>query len=245
MNNILEKNNKVFISGEIVSNAEFSHEVYGEGFYEMSVLVKRLSGQGDVLPVTVSERLIADKDLKIGVTINALGQFRSYNKLIDGKSKLMLTVFIRELLDYPAVKNPNSIVLTGYVCKPPVYRTTPFNREIADLLIAVNRSYNKSDYIPCIAWGRNARFAKNIAVGEKIALSGRIQSREYQKKISETETKTLTAYEVSISKLLAYENASEFDADEEFGMYLNTQSEVKTENAQTYWLNKKRKVATM
>lgn len=216
MNNQTEKNNKVFISGEIISDAEFSHEVYGEGFYEMSVLVKRLSGQGDILPVTVSERLIADKDLKVGVTINAFGQFRSYNKLVDGKSKLMLTVFVRELLDSPIIKNPNSIVLSGYICKPPVYRTTPFNREIADVLIAVNRSYNKSDYIPCIAWGRNARFAKNLNVGEKIAISGRIQSREYQKRISDEEIKVLTAYEVSISKLAAYENAEAFDVDEEF-----------------------------
>ena len=218
MNYLQEKNNKVFISGEIVTEAEFSHEVYGEGFYEMNVLVKRLSGQGDLLPVTVSERLITDKALKVGVTINALGQFRSYNKLVDGKSKLMLTVFVRELLDESPVRNPNGIVLTGYVCKPPVYRTTPFNREIADILIAVNRSYNKSDYIPCIAWGRNARFAKNLAVGEKIAISGRIQSREYQKKITEDEIRTLTAYEVSISKLAAYENAENFDAEEEFNV---------------------------
>ncbi len=216
MNNLTEKNNKVFISGEIVSEAEFSHEVYGEGFYEMNVLVKRLSGQGDVLPVTVSERLIQDKDLKTGSVINALGQFRSYNKLVDGKSRLMLTVFVREILDYAPVKNPNSIVLSGYICKPPVYRTTPFNREIADILIAVNRSYNKSDYIPCIAWGRNARFAKNLEVGEKIAIAGRIQSREYQKRISDEEIKIMTAYEVSISKLAAYENAEEFDTEEEF-----------------------------
>lgn len=216
MNNLTEKNNKVFISGEIVSDAEFSHEVYGEGFYEISVLVKRLSGQGDILPVTVSERLIADKNLKKGVTVNALGQFRSYNKLVDGKSKLMLTVFVRELIDGVTVKNPNSIVLSGYVCKPPVYRTTPFNREIADILIAVNRSYNKSDYIPCIAWGRNARFAKSIEVGEKIAIVGRIQSREYQKRVTEDEIKVMTAYEVSISKLAAYENAENFDAEAEF-----------------------------
>ena len=220
MNYLTDKNNRVFISGEIVSPAEFSHEVYGEGFYEMSVLVKRLSGQGDILPVTISERLIADMNLKEGVTINAVGQFRSYNKLVDGKSKLMLTVFIRELLDVDNVKNPNSIVLTGYICKPPVYRTTPFNREIADILIAVNRSYNKSDYIPCIAWGRNARFAKNLAVGEKIAVSGRIQSREYQKRFSEEDVKTLTAYEVSISKLAAYDNAETFDVDTEFGFPL-------------------------
>lgn len=218
MNYLQEKNNKVFISGEIVTKAEFSHEVYGEGFYEMNVLVKRLSGQGDILPVTISERLIMDKDLKIGKEINALGQFRSYNKLVGGKSKLMLTVFVRELLDQTPIKNPNSIVLSGYVCKPPVYRTTPFNREIADILIAVNRSYNKSDYIPCIAWGRNARFAKNISVGEKIAVSGRIQSREYQKKIADDDVRTLTAYEVSISKLVAYENAENFDVDEEFNL---------------------------
>lgn len=218
MNYQAEKNNKVFISGEIVTEAEFSHEVYGEGFYEMNVLVKRLSGQGDILPVTISERLIADSDLGVGSTIHALGQFRSYNKLVDGKSKLMLTVFVRELLEDSPMKNPNSIVLTGYICKPPIYRTTPFNREIADVLIAVNRSYNKSDYIPCIAWGRNARFAKSLAVGEKIAVSGRIQSREYQKRYTDDDVRTLTAYEVSISKLAAYENAENFDPDDEFNV---------------------------
>ncbi len=228
MNILAEKNNKVFISGEILTEAVFSHEVYGEGFYEMNVLVKRLSGQGDVLPVTISERLISDRDLKVGVTINALGQFRSYNKLVDGKSKLMLTVFVRELLDEVPSRNPNSIVLTGYICKQPIYRTTPFNREIADILIAVNRSYNKSDYIPCIAWGRNARFAKNLAVGDKIAVSGRIQSREYQKKITDDDIKIMTAYEVSISKLAAHDNADAFDSDEEFnllGIVQNTQDE--------------------
>ena len=214
--NSAEKNNRVYLNGEIVSEAAFSHEVYGEGFYEMSVLVKRLSGQADILPATISERLIQDKQLGIGSEISAIGQFRSYNKLVDGKSKLMLTVFVRELLEGETQKNPNSIVLSGYICKQPVYRTTPFNREIADLLVAVNRSYNKSDYIPCIAWGRNARFVKNLAVGERIALSGRIQSREYQKKFSETDVRILTAYEVSISKLAAYENVDNFDLDEEF-----------------------------
>ncbi|MBO6263806.1 MAG: single-stranded DNA-binding protein [Clostridia bacterium] len=211
-----QNNNRVFIKGEIVTEARYSHEVYGEGFYETDVLVKRLSGQADVLPVTISERLIELNDLKVGSEISAIGQFRSYNKLSDGKSKLMLTVFIRELIDGKTAKNPNNIVLSGYICKPPIYRTTPFSREIADVLIAVNRAYNKSDYIPCIAWGRNARFVKNLSVGEKIAISGRIQSREYTKKLSETETKTMTAYEVSISKLSAYENADDFDAEAEF-----------------------------
>ena len=214
-----EKNNKVFIMGEIVSDATFSHEVYGEGFYELFVKVMRLSGQADILPVTVSERLISERDLKIGSTLCAMGQFRSYNKIENGKSRLMLTVFVRESVEAPPAKNPNSIVLSGYICKPPVYRTTPFNREIADLLVAVSRAYNKSDYIPCIAWGRNARFVKNLQVGDRIALSGRIQSREYQKKISEYEVKAMTAYEVSISKLAAFDSADDFDLEREFSLY--------------------------
>lgn len=218
MINSNSQNNKVYIKGEIVTEARFSHEIYGEGFYEMDVLVKRLSGQADILPVTISERLIESADLKVGSIISALGQFRSYNKQIDGKSKLMLTVFIREILEEDYGRNPNNIVLSGYICKPPVYRTTPFNREIADLLIAVNRAYNKSDYIPCIAWGRNARFVKNLSVGERVALSGRIQSREYQKKFSETDVKLMTAYEVSVSKLAAFDNAETFDLDAEFDL---------------------------
>ena len=161
MNYSLEKNNRVYIHGEIVSKATFSHEVFGEGFYEFFVKVLRLSGQADILPVTVSERIMTT-EMKPGAYISALGQFRSYNKLEDGRSRLILTVFVRELLEQPIGKNPNNIVLSGYICKPPVYRTTPFNREIADMLIAVNRSYNKSDYIPAIAWGRNARFVEKL-----------------------------------------------------------------------------------
>ena len=226
MNYNAEKNNKVYIMGEIVSDATFSHEVYGEGFYEFFVRVMRLSGQADVLPVTVSERLIEGGELKKGKSLCAVGQFRSYNKIENGKSRLMLTVFIRELLDELPDKNPNSILLSGYICKPPVYRTTPFNREIADILVAVNRAYNKSDYIPCIAWGRNARFVKNLCVGEKVALSGRIQSREYQKKYSETDVKTLTAYEVSVSKLAAFDSAENFDLDAEFNLERNYEKEV-------------------
>ena len=219
MNYVTEKNNRVYISGEIVSDATFSHEVYGEGFYEFFVRVMRLSGQADILPITISERLIQGGMLCKGKTVCALGQFRSYNKIENGRSRLMLTVFVRELLDELPDKNPNSILLSGYICKPPIYRTTPFNREIADILIAVNRAYNKSDYIPCIAWGRNARFVKNLTVGDKIAISGRIQSREYQKKLSETDIKTMTAYEVSVSKLAAFDSAEEFDIDSEFDTY--------------------------
>ena len=219
MNYVSEKNNKVYVMGEIVSDATFSHEVYGEGFYEVFVRVMRLSGQADILPVTLSERLIQGCMLAKGKTICAVGQFRSYNKIENGKSRLMLTVFVRELLEELPSKNPNSILLSGYICKPPVYRTTPFNREIADVLIAVNRAYNKSDYIPCIAWGRNARFVKNLSVGDRIAVSGRIQSREYQKKLTETEITTMTAYEVSVSKLAAFDSGEDFDIEGEFDLY--------------------------
>lgn len=219
MNYNSEKNNKVYVSGEIVSDSTFSHEVYGEGFYEFFVKVMRLSGQADILPITVSERLIAGGELQKGKHISAIGQFRSYNKIENGKSRLMLTVFVRELVDEDPDRNPNNVLLSGYICKPPVYRTTPFNREIADVLVAVNRAYNKSDYIPCIAWGRNARFVKSLAVGDRIAVSGRIQSREYQKKLSETESKTMVAYEVSVSKLAAFDEREDFDLETEFALY--------------------------
>ncbi|MBQ3571377.1 MAG: single-stranded DNA-binding protein [Clostridia bacterium] len=217
MNYAEKQNNKVYILGEVLTKAVFSHEVYGEGFYEMNVSVKRLSGQSDILPVTISERLIEANKLEVGSKLCAIGQFRSYNKIVDGKSRLMLTVFVRELCEEEYPQNPNSIALSGYICKQPIYRTTPFEREIADLLIAVNRAYNKSDYIPCIAWGRNARFVKNLAVGEKVALSGRIQSREYTKKLNDQESKIMTAYEVSISRLAAYENVETFDLLYDFG----------------------------
>ena len=219
MENASESNNRVFLSGEIVSEAKFSHEVYGEGFYEFFVKVMRLSGQADILPVTVSERLMEGRDFSVGAPLCALGQFRSYNKLEGGRSRLMLTVFVRELLAPVPTQNPNSIVLSGYICKPPVYRTTPFNREIADILLAVNRAYNKSDYIPCIAWGRNARFVQNLKVGDRVALSGRIQSREYVKRLSETQSVTMTAYEVSVSKLAAFDEDEDFDLDSEFSLY--------------------------
>lgn len=218
MNSNSEKNNKVYLCGEIVSAATFSHEVFGEGFYELFVKVNRLSGQADILPVTISERLMT-QSMTVGSRLCALGQFRSYNKLEGGRSRLMLSVFVREVLSSPPSGNPNSVVLSGYICKPPVYRTTPFNREIADLLIAVNRSYNKSDYIPAIAWGRNARFVSRMSVGDRVVLSGRIQSREYQKKQPDESFVTMTAYEVSISKLALFDEFSPFDMDEEFSLY--------------------------
>lgn len=197
-------NNRVFLTGKVADDPVFSHELYGEGFYCFKLEVPRLSEQTDVIPVTVSERLF--DDLKAGDTVAITGQFRSYNKLVEGKSKLMLTVFARDLTrEIPAGVNPNTVELIGYICKPPVYRTTPFNREICDLLVAVNRAYDKADYIPCIAWGRNARFVRMIDVGQRVRLSGRIQSRVYNKRLPDDTVEERVAYELSVSRITTEE----------------------------------------
>ena len=196
----LLSNNRVFLCGTIQSNPVFSHESFGEAFYEIELSVKRLSEQNDLIPITISDKLLT-KDMVVGSNLAVSGQFRSYNKIEDGKSKLMLTVFVREVIEYNESMNPNIIEITGYICKEPTYRTTPFKREICDVLIAVNRAYNKSDYLPCIAWGRNARFVKNLEIGKKVNLVGRIQSREYQKKQDDGSFVARIAYEVSINKI--------------------------------------------
>ncbi len=196
--------NKVMIAGKLKKELEFSHSIYGEGFYNTYIEIPRLSNIKDVLPITVSERLIQGMKLKAGNHILIEGQLRSYNKTINGNNKLILSIFVKELELIPSlkeIKNPNEIYLDGFICKNPSYRTTPFGREITDLLIAVNRPYNKSDYIPCIAWGRNARFSGNLDIGQRIKLWGRIQSREYQKKYPNGEIVNKVAYEVSISKM--------------------------------------------
>ncbi len=196
------QNNVVHLSGQIASELEFSHEIMDEKFYDFTIAVQRLSGQKDFVPVTVSERIIGENSFEIGNLIGLIGQFRSYNKIVENHSKLVLKVFVRELCDYDE-QLPNSIEIEGYVCKPPIYRTTPFKREICDLLVAVNRAYNKSDYIPAIAWGRNARFASTFSVGDKVRLVGRIQSRPYQKQLESGEVEERVAYEVSVSALLS------------------------------------------
>ena len=197
--------NVVCVVGRYHSDIEFSHKVYGEGFYTFKILVPRLSDYSDILPVTVSERLICDIDIEsCRQDIKIDGQLRSYNKFVDGSNRLILTIFARELSlleDPEEVKNPNQISLDGYICKNPLYRTTPFGREITDILIAVNRPYGKSDYIPCIAWGRNARFSEKLKVGDRIKIWGRIQSREYQKRQFDGQVINKTAYEVSVSKM--------------------------------------------
>lgn len=195
-------NNKIYLEGKVLTELKFSHEMYGEGFYTFDLEVQRLSDTKDVLLITVSERLISGMKVMPGIELIVEGQLRSYNKFMDGSNRLVLTVFARDI-NYcvEKSKNPNQIYLDGYICKLPVYRTTPFGREISDMLIAVNRSYNKSDYIPAIAWGRNSRFCKALTIGDNIRIWGRLQSREYQKKLSESEVIKKTAYEVSISKM--------------------------------------------
>ncbi len=217
MNNNYEKNNQVVIKGNIYSEPIYSHSVMGEGFYEFVLSVKRLSAEVDYLPVTISERLLPEiKDTKSEVGI--IGQLRSYNKQENDKSRLILTIFAREIVDSESLNISNQINITGYICKEPIYRTTPFGREITDILVAVNRAYNKSDYLPCIAWGRNARFAGDLETGDKVELTGRIQSRTYQKKIDENSVVTKTAYEVSISSIMSVvdsDNGGEHMKDDE------------------------------
>lgn len=212
MENTFFENNKVLLCGTVDSELGFSHMIYGEKFYLFKLKVPRLSDNSDLINVTISERFFPTLKPEPGDLVRIQGQFRSYNNFSNVGSRLILTVFVKEIdfLDEPELtQNPNQIFLNGYICKPPVYRTTPFMREIADILLAVNRSYNKSDYIPCIAWGRNAKYAESLPVGANLKVWGRIQSREYQKKIGEDEFETKTAFEISISKLEAAEENNE------------------------------------
>jgi primosomal replication protein N len=198
-------NNTVTLIGEIVSGFTFSHDAYGERFYTVELAVKRLSEQADVIPLLISERLVDVSLNYIGSNMEVKGQFRSRNEFGENKKRLVLSVFVREAFllteEFKDYTKSNFIYLNGYLCKPPIYRKTPLGREIADILLAVNRPYGKSDYIPCITWGRNARYASGLVVGTPLEISGRIQSREYIKKLSETAEVKHTAYEVSVSKL--------------------------------------------
>ena len=210
--NRIKKNNQVSIVGKIVSDFRFSHEVYGEGFYMADVAVNRLSNYMDYIPLMVSERLIDVTGNYIGEYIYVTGQFRSFNRHEEKKNRLVLSVFVRELefiSELSEDMKSNQIFLDGYICKEPIYRKTPLGREIADLLIAVNRSYGKSDYIPCICWGRNARFASGFEIGGHVQVWGRIHSREYVKKFDDGTQEIRTAYEVSISKIEVVEETED------------------------------------
>ena len=206
MNTNYSENNHLILVGKVVSDKKYSHEIYGEKFYVFNMEVVRLSSTTDIIPITISERLLTDIDLSIGKKLSVEGQFRSYNNYENEKNRLILTVFAKEIAEVEENEEEkkevtNEVVLIGYVCKKPIYRQTPFGREIADVLLAVNRAYNKSDYIPSIAWGRNARFCQNIEVGTEVKITGRIQSRTYEKKFEDGTSETRVAYEVSIASM--------------------------------------------
>ena len=205
MNTNYTENNCLTLTGKIISDKTVSHEIYGETFYIFNLEVPRLSGNEDIIPITISERLLTNFDLTIGKEVVIEGQFRSYNSYTNEKNKLILTVFAKDIVEYKLEVSKehtsNEVVLCGYICKKPIYRQTPFKREIADILLAVNRAYNKSDYIPCIAWGRNARFCENMEVGTEVRIIGRVQSRTYEKKFEDGTSETRVAYEVSIGNM--------------------------------------------
>ena len=213
MNTNYLENNYLTLVGKVTGEKKFSHEIYGEKFYVFNLEIARLSGNADIIPITVSERIITDEMLMQGKQLLVKGQFRSYNSYDNEKNRLILTVFAKDVVEVEenneeeenemAKKDTvtNEVVLVGYICKKPIYRQTPFGREIADVLLAVNRAYNKSDYIPTIAWGRNARFCQNLEVGTKVKLVGRVQSRMYEKKHEDGTVENRVAYEVSIGSL--------------------------------------------
>jgi single-stranded DNA-binding protein len=198
-----ETGNIIHLRGHVCQNLQFGHELFGEQFYTTTLRVPRLSGAEDFLPITISERLLMDTDITAGSLLCLEGQLRSYNKIVEGSGRLLITAFAQRLLPEDNDENPNRVLLTGALCKPPSYRTTPFGREIADLMLAVNRSYGKSDYIPCITWGRTARYAVGLKTGDKVQLVGRFQSRNYQKQLPDGTVVTKVAYEVSVSRLNA------------------------------------------
>ena len=205
MNTNYSENNHLILRGKIVSEKSYSHEIYGEKFYVFNLEVIRLSSTVDIIPITISERLLTSLNLEIGKKVVVEGQFRSYNNYENERNRLILTVFAKEINEIEGEDEKeevtNEVTLVGYVCKKPIYRQTPFGREISDILLAVNRAYNKSDYIPCIAWGRNARFCENIAVGTEVKITGRVQSRTYEKKYEDGKVETRVAYEVSIASM--------------------------------------------
>jgi len=221
LNTNYSENNHLVLVGKVVSDKSYSHEIYGEKFYVFNLEVVRLSSTVDIIPITVSERLLTDLDLKIGKKVKVEGQFRSYNNYENERNRLILTVFAKEIIEAEEVSEEkekeeltNEVILVGYICKKPIYRQTPFGREIADVLLAVNRAYNKSDYIPSIAWGRNARFCQNMEVGTEVKITGRVQSRNYEKKFEDGTVETRVAYEVSIASMEIANNEDETEEEQ-------------------------------
>ncbi len=190
-------NNRMIACGKLEGAPVLSHEVMNEPFYTGTLVVKRLSGAVDRLPITLPGKLIADAHLPLDALLLVSGQVRSYNKVVEGAGRLMVTLFVQSLSLTNDNETMNRVELTGALCKPPIYRSTPFGREICDMMIAVNRAFGKSDYIPCIAWGRNAQYASRFRVGDRVRVTGRLQSREYQKLTDNGEYVVRNAFEVS------------------------------------------------
>ena len=221
--NYLE-NNYLTLVGKVTGEKKFSHEIYGERFYIFNLSIPRLSGNEDIIPITISERLMKEDTLQEGRKLLVKGQFRSYNSYDNEKNRLILTVFAKDIMEVEEKEEENEIVrkdiitnevvLIGYICKKPIYRQTPFGREISDILLAVNRAYNKSDYIPCISWGRTARFCQNLEVGSQVKVVGRVQSRTYEKKYEDGTSQTRVAYEVSVGSLEVIEEKKEEKEEE-------------------------------
>ena len=210
MDTVYLENNHIVLVGKVTSDKRFSHEIYGEKFYVFDLSVQLLSGNSDIIPVTISERLMVNGELPLNTKVTVEGQFRSYNSYGEGRNRLVLTVFAKNVTLLEDQENEveakkdfisNEVTLIGYICKKPIYRQTPFGREISDILLAVNRAYSKSDYIPCIAWGRTARFCENMEVGTEVKIIGRVQSRQYEKKYEDGTIENKVAYEVSVGSL--------------------------------------------
>jgi single-stranded DNA-binding protein len=203
MNNTTETSNRIEVIGTVVSALEFTHEIIGERFYNFRVSTKRLSGNADIITATISERLLSEQSLHEGQKVTLKGQVRTYNKVEHGRSSLMITLFVTDYaICDEGIRDNEEVELTGFICKEPIYRTTPFGREICDIILAVNRAYNKSDYIPVITWGRNAKFCSKMKVGTAITIFGRLQSREYQKQLSNGAVVTRVAYEISVARVI-------------------------------------------
>lgn len=188
--------NKIELAGTVVSSVELSHTFLGENFYSFDIESERTSGNTDKLPCIVPQMLVGD--IKEGAKILLNGEIRSRNERDEIGTHCRLAVFVTEVSDYCGY-DENNVELEGFICKEPKYRKTPSEREICDLLIASNRERsNKSDYIPCITWGRNAVRTSLMKVSNKVKVIGRFQSREYTKRYEEFE-EIKTALEVSVN----------------------------------------------
>ena len=191
--------NEALLEGTVLEAPSLSHETHGTRFYRFPLEVPRLSGQADVLPVLLPEALLPAPSP--GAALRVRGQLRSFNNRSGVGNRLVLTVYAQAA--EPGAGTPcNQILLSGTLCKPPVFRRTPLGRSICDLMLAVGRRYGRADYLPVIAWGQRAARAARLQVGDPLSLEGRIQSRGYRKVLPDGSAQERVAYEVSVMHLL-------------------------------------------